>query len=55
MRLSQFLADGHKLRRHHSQSAPLEAGDDFTDQRALHAIGFDKYQCSFHRESSKKV
>jgi len=49
MRLGQFPADRHEFRRREAQSAPLEAGDDLPDQSALDAVGFDKYQGSFHR------
>jgi hypothetical protein len=53
MRLGQFLAHSHEFGRDHSQSAPFEAGDHFADQRALHAIGFNTHQRSFHRDSSR--
>jgi hypothetical protein len=48
MRLGQFPANGHELRGHQSQSAPLKTGNHFTDQSALDTIGFNKYQRSFH-------
>jgi hypothetical protein len=53
MGLSQRIADLNKFCGNQPKSTALKAGNHFTDQSALHTIGFYKYERSFHRKSSK--
>jgi hypothetical protein len=44
----QFLRHAHELGAHQLQAAALQAGDDLTDQAALHAVGFHHDEGLFH-------
>jgi hypothetical protein len=51
--MAAYRVNLHKLRANQAQSTALKTRNHFTDQPALHTIGFYQYERSFHSSSSK--